>query len=62
MLMDEDKRLIKYFWTEEGDLRRWIKFDDKWSDICRELPYLATAITNFEYNKKVIDMIVEDFD
>lgn len=57
-LTEDDKAMISYFWTERGDMTRWVFWEEKLPDIEKELPHLIDAMRRLESAQKTLDAIV----
>jgi hypothetical protein len=49
--------LIKYFWTEKGDIRRYSDYND--ADAKRQFPHLAEALINYERAHRLLTLEVK---
>ena len=51
-------RMIKYFWQEKGDIRRYSDYSDK--DAREQYSLVAAALVQYELAKRTLDIIVSD--
>ncbi len=59
VITEEDRRTIRYFVQEKGDITRWSEWDEKKDAIFATWPQLRVALHNLDVAERNLDMIVE---
>lgn len=50
--------MIDYFWTEKGDLERWVDFDREY--LAKEFPAVLKAWDDYKASRAVMSAVVRD--
>ncbi len=58
----EDKRMIKYFLKEKGDITRWSDFKDKAQEVFEEFPLLRIALDSKHKAEKLMKEALREVD
>jgi hypothetical protein len=58
-LTEEDKNMIIYFWTEKGDLERWIGWPEAKARLEQSRPEVLKAWNDYKMAIRTMDVMVE---
>lgn len=58
-LTGEEIRLLKYFWKEKRDVRRWASFQDCLPVLRKRYPEVVKALLTYESATVVFDLLLD---
>ena len=58
-LSDSDRRMIKYFITEKGDITRWCDWPEKKTLVAKIYPELIDALDRLKIAERTLKAVVE---
>ena len=58
-LKDEDISMLKYFWEEKGDIKKYCEFNDLLPILREEHPEVIIALENYENSLKILNNVIK---
>ena len=58
--IEDGLRMIRYFWKEKGDIKRWCSWEDFKVILQKERPDLYLIITNYMVAEAALNSAVEN--
>lgn len=59
VITEEDRRMVKYFLEEKGDVTRWCDWEEKKEALFTLYPELHTALFNLDVAERTLKHVVE---
>lgn len=58
-ITEEDLQMVKYFWQDKGDVKRWCDWEKRLPDFERERPEIPAAVRALVVAERTLDAICE---
>ena len=58
-ITEDDIRMVKYFWDEKGDVKRWAEWNEHLADFEKEFPELVKVVQDYDMAKKILNAVIK---